>query len=30
VVLAAQGRIDYRRFLFANVGDDTETGGVTE
>jgi hypothetical protein len=24
LVLAAQGRIDYRRFLFANVGDDSE------
>ncbi len=24
VVLAAQGRIDYRTFLFANVGDDSE------
>src|ERR671910_1536926 len=25
--LAAQGRIDYRTFLFANVGDDSEHGG---
>lgn len=24
LVLAAQGRIDYRDFIFANVGDDTE------
>jgi hypothetical protein len=27
LVLAAQGRIDYRTFLFANVGDDSEHGG---
>jgi hypothetical protein len=26
LVLAAQGRIDYRTFLFANVGDDSEHG----
>lgn len=28
LVLAAQGRIDYRTFLFANVGDDSERKGT--
>ena len=28
LVLAAQGRIDYRTFLFANVGDDSEYAGT--
>ncbi|MFJ4917205.1 phosphoadenosine phosphosulfate reductase, partial [Streptomyces sp. NPDC088726] len=28
LVLAAQGGIDYRTFLFANVGDDSENPGT--
>lgn len=30
LVLAAEGRIDYRRFVFCNVGDDSENPGTLE